>query len=227
MLIYTCLLNLSTDLTSYYLFLNSRNKTSLFEKYTFTSTNIFILIIWISLISLVLYMIINSMKLDFSKYGLFYIIRLGRSKYLYIKLLSVIFVLCNICLITILQEFITFRILGIYLNYITYFQIYIYYLLLLFCLSILSMTIYLFTRNPDVAFLLIILFASFIKLLINNVSRTTISKYIGRLSINSKLIYSIDLNFYCYISIVCIVSFSIIFFLKMQIVDLSLQKIKE
>lgn len=116
--------------------------------------NVLLFSMYVSLPSIICWIILNSVLSDNQKYGIFRLVRMSRLKYIISKILSVlIFVFCTV-FFTVMQSLVTHRLCRVKAEDMIYIKHFILVTVYLFTGALLGLTMYSLTKRVNFAFLL-------------------------------------------------------------------------
>lgn len=145
--------NTLLDFLSINEFEKTKIHSALFNRFFCIDIGLVSFAMYVSIIGLVSYLSINRICDDNKKYGIFYITRISREKYVKGKVLSSVIFSAIISALTISQNIIIHRFYDIKFTLSYYFYLLVYtYIMLLSC-SILGMSIYMISKNSAISFL--------------------------------------------------------------------------
>lgn len=129
---------------------------SLFDRWFCVDLSLINFAVYISLYALIIFCVMDRIREDNQKFGVFYLTRYTRKRYIAGKLASTAIFTFFICSITVLQSFITHRIMSIVYPPVQYITVMLLSFILAVSVGIFGMAVYTVFKNVNISFLIAI-----------------------------------------------------------------------
>lgn len=134
--------------------------TYLFNRFYCTELNILQYAMYISILVFTNFLVINEIIKDNQKFGVFYLVRMPRYRYILSKIMSVYIFSIIVSIVIFLQSFATHRFWGVLVSFESYCANSLVYAFWILAGNFLGITIYALTKNSNISFLTTLIFFS-------------------------------------------------------------------